>query len=342
MKLTIVGAGIAGGFLAKLLKDNTDIEFTIYDDNKLPGCGCGWGCPKSNLESLLKEVDLELEDFVLSEMKCGVINGVKIPVKNSVTINKPKLVRSLRKGINIIPERYCWYDEPTQELRVNATGKPRGGIQYYVKTYQELVEISGLEKETSYLFIDPRHVGYAWIFPLDKKGKYFHFGAGCFDIEPEILMEKMLKFYKVEKGEVVCSCRQPLIAGEHVKIVDSSYVAIGGAAGVVHPITGGGIAPSLETAYNLFVRLAVEKDTMHGKWARLPHPIYEWSYPMKVREILRGYNEAFRITNLMLNHTTWGWWMALRHIRRHSQAHTQPQFTLKSRVKMIFNTLRLL
>lgn len=342
MKLKIVGMGISGAFLARLLKDNTDIKFVAYDDNKRPGCGCGWGSPKSNLKKLLKEVDLKLEDFVLAEMKHGVINGVEIPVKNSVTINKPKLIRRLKEGFDIIPEKFCWRDAPSNGIVINATGKPHGGIQYYVQTYQELVEINGLKKETSYLFIDPRQIGYAWIFPLDRESKRFHFGAGSLDVKPDTLMEKMLKFYEIEKGKIYCSCRQPLIAGEHVKIVDDNYAAVGGAAGCVHPITGGGIIPSLETAYALYVRLAVEKDTMHGKWAQLRHPVYEWGYPMKVREILKGYDEAFRITNLMLDHTTWGWLKALGHIKRHSQANTKPEFSLKNTTQMIFNTLKLL
>lgn len=339
MKLSIVGAGISGSYLARLLEENTDIRFTLYDDSSKPGCGCGWGVPKSNLENLLKEVDLDLEDFILSEMKYGVISGVKIPVGNSVTINKPKLIRALRKDVDIIGG-FCWRDKEFYEndrLIVNATGKPHGGIQYYVQTYQELVEIDGLEKETSYLFIDPRHVGYAWIFPLDKEGKRFHFGAGSFDVKPDFLMKNMLKCYEIEKGKIYCSCRQPLIAGEHVKIVDKNYVAIGGAAGAVHPITGGGIIPSLETAEALCVRLAIGQG--EDEWAQ---PVYEWAYPMKVEEILKGYDEAFRITNLMLNHTTLGWLRALKHIRKHSQKLTGPQFTLKSRAKMIFNTLRLL
>ena len=277
MKITIAGAGIAGSYLGRMLESQP----TLYDNNSKPGCGCAWGTARSHVQRLLIEVGLNLEDYLLCNVEGYIDNNVFIPLRNGITINKPKLVYHLRKGQKIKKEQYCFAGN-NENLIVNATGIPFCEAVFKMQTFQERTIIKGAEEKLMYAYVNPRYTGYAWLFPLDEEGQLFHCGAACFSVHPKRLIGEMLIFYGLKKNEVQCSCGNDLYLADPrtIDLVRKNFVAVGGAAGCVDPITGEGILPAMQTAkllaetlnnnhslqdYNASVRMMLKKYDMDKK-----------------------------------------------------------------------------
>lgn len=296
MKVTIAGAGIAGSYLGRLLESQP----TLYDDNPKPGCGCAWGTARSHIQRLLIDVGLNLDDYLLSKVDGYIDNKVFIPLKNGITINKPKLVYQLRKGLKIKKEKYS-FDGNTEDLIVNATGIPSCEDVFKMRTFQERTIIKGAKEKLMYAYVNPRYTGYAWLFPLDNEGQLFHCGAASFSVPPKRLIGEMLIYYGLEKKEVQCSCGNNLYLADPrtIDLAKENYVAIGGAAGCIDPITGEGILPAMETA-----KLLADK-------INNDHNILE--YAASVRMMLKKYDKSYFFFYRMLDFPAWGWLSGLRY-----------------------------
>jgi hypothetical protein len=136
LNVIIAGAGLAGSYLGRLLEG----EPTLYDHNQSPGCGCAWGTARSQVQRLLLETGLNLDDYILCKVDGCTNNKVFIPLRNCIIIDKPKLVRHLRKGLNIKKERYSFKGN-RENLVVNATGIPFGEAVFTMPTLQERTTI---------------------------------------------------------------------------------------------------------------------------------------------------------------------------------------------------------
>ena len=187
MKVIIAGAGIAGSYLGRLLEGQP----TLYDDNPSPGCGCAWGTARSQVQRLLLETGLNRDDYLLCKVDGCIINKVFIPFMNCITIDKPKLVLHMRKGLNIKKERYS-FKGSQENLIVNATGIPFGEAVFKMPTLQERTTINGAQEKMIYAYVNPRHTGYAWLFPLDEEAQRFHCGAICLGVTPKRLIDEMI------------------------------------------------------------------------------------------------------------------------------------------------------
>jgi len=244
-ELTIVGAGVAGSYLYAQLTDKfPGVKLKIYDGAKKRGCTCAFGCFYTQLKEKLKKVHLEVEDYVLCKNRGLILNDVYFPLRNQVSINKPKLVNDLcpqkeiiKKWVRLnpylaIPHRTIPYQTPphlaspdltspchaTQRdimkkenlrLIVNASGVPI--IPHHIiSTKQYRVKVEGLEPRVNYICVIPQFVGYSWAFSLDEEGRWFHLGAGCVNADPEILIRALVKRYGVKVKKKVCQCRRPI------------------------------------------------------------------------------------------------------------------------------------
>ena len=140
-----------------------------------------------------------------------------------------------------------------------------------------------------------RNKGYAWLFPLDEVGKCFHLGAASFKTDPRMLMEELISHYGLKKETPECSCRCPLYLSDPVTtdVLRGNIVAVGGAAGCIHPITGEGIYPSIESAKLLAD--AINNDS----------PLED--YEVSMRELLKKYEASYRIIYRMMLLPVWGW-----------------------------------
>jgi len=296
LKVTIAGAGIAGSYLGRLLENQP----TLYDNNPNPGCGCAWGTARSQVQRLLTEVGLNLDDYLLCNVDGYIDNKVFIPLRNGITINKPKLVHHLRKGLKIKKETYSFKGN-RENLIVNATGIPSCEAVFKMQTFQERTIVKGAEEKMMYAYVNPRYASYAWLFPLDEEGQLFHCGAACFGVGPKRLIGEMLIYYGLEKKEVQCNCGNDLCLADPrtIDLVRENLVAIGGAAGCVNPITGEGILPAMETA-NLLAKTLKNGHTLED-------------YAASVRMMLEKYDKSYAFFYRMLSSPAWGWLSGLRH-----------------------------
>ena len=102
MKVAIAGAGIAGGYLARLLEQEEfrRISTMAVDHETSCGCrSCGWGAP-AGIGTYLADVGLDLNEYLIEPMPSMNFDGLvaKTPL---CTIHKPRLLRDLTSGTRL-------------------------------------------------------------------------------------------------------------------------------------------------------------------------------------------------------------------------------------------------
>jgi len=327
-KLIVAGAGVAGSYFYALFTDKfPETKLKIYDGAKKRGCGCAWGCFYSLLKEKLNKVGLNIEDYILCKNRGLVLNGVYFPLRNQISINKPKLVRDLCP--RVIKKNISLTDFIREKKWVvNATGRPLWDC-YVIPTRQYRVKLEGLEPMVNYIHLDPKYVGYGWAFSLDEEGKWFHLGAGCVNADPEILIKALVRRYKVKVKKKACRCRRPIRVVNPKDIFSEAIgtvVSIGEANGYVFPVTGEGIIPSMDSA-ELLVKCM---------WS----PAWPTEYYLETKEYLKkwNYDKAFKAWRLMFDHprTAWlyGFRFMLNRAKKRAQPETSPVRMIKAVIKM--------
>src|SRR5512137_2666877 len=126
MDIAIAGAGIAGGYLAKVLEQK-GISPDVYDGmNHETRCGCrscGWGVPR-DIERYLSDVGLDFDSYLLEPMSSMNFNGLaaKTPL---CTVNKPRLIKDLTHGVGLKRQNLGVEEAGDYDLVVDATGISR-------------------------------------------------------------------------------------------------------------------------------------------------------------------------------------------------------------------------
>ncbi|MEM4503725.1 MAG: NAD(P)/FAD-dependent oxidoreductase, partial [Archaeoglobaceae archaeon] len=75
--IQIYGAGVAGTFLYYLLFKN-GYRVSIFDVRKSPDCRCGWGIAYKEARELYSEIEVNLDDFILTRPEKVVVNGIEL------------------------------------------------------------------------------------------------------------------------------------------------------------------------------------------------------------------------------------------------------------------------
>lgn len=242
--IQIYGAGIAGTFLYNILIKN-GYKCSIFDIRKSPDCRCGWGIAYKEAKELYSEIDLDLDEFILSIPEKVLVNGLELKNRGIAIFDKFGLLSELWKGIE--------FKKEDAEIIVDATGASRA-ILPKINEDRLLPTLQFKERhkneENIYIYFE-RH-GYAWAFPL---GDEWHIGAGSIYEEkiPE-LIEKLRNRYGFEKAESDCSCRariRMLPPSKCRPFVAQNVVGVGEAIGCVSG-AGEGNAPALKSAKILF------------------------------------------------------------------------------------------
>jgi flavin-dependent dehydrogenase len=269
MNVAIAGAGIAGGYLAKLLEQR-EISPDVYDGmDHETRCGyrsCGWGAPRS-IETQLADVGLDFNTYLLEPMASMNFNGLaaKTPL---CTLNKPRLLRDLRQGTrwkqqNLGEEAAADYD-----IIVDATGISRAFLppcrsDLVMPTLQHRVIVESRGREHLDAGICGNKIpglGYLWIFPLGNN--QVHIGIG--GVGRDQLDTLLDNFYQESSGRfsftTLCSCHGLIrVASPYYSTpfyfrktrkngTPQVIVGIGESIGTVAPFTGEGIVHSLECA----------------------------------------------------------------------------------------------
>ncbi len=269
MKVAVVGAGIAGGYLARLL-EGMGISPDVYDCGEHDtSCGyrsCGWGAPDAT-SSFLNRAGLDLDNYLLEPMVNMNFDGLvaRTPL---YTLDKPRLIRDLRSGLRITQCRFTDREAEEYDMVVDATGIARALLppcssDLTLPTLQYRLTV----KPRGSRVLEPGvygnqipGLGYIWVFPLGRN--QYHIGAGglAFDRYGEILdqfFDNLSGRYSVTRH---CSCSgevrvasphysQPLVSVR--KMEDGTMqqiIGVGESIGTVSPFTGEGIIYSLECA----------------------------------------------------------------------------------------------
>ena len=324
-EIVIVGAGVAGSYLANLIQDKFD--FVVYDGWKRRGCRCGWGSSKSLLDKKLKTIGLDLYSYYLCSPDWMLLNGLRFRVLNGVMFDKRMMLRDMTKGIEVIPRYVDLHkDNIRADVVVNATGNPliESEASY---TVQWKVDLEGAEEKTVYIWWDPKRIGYGWMAPLDEEGKIFHVGAGSLlgSIEAVSLTKEMLTGYSLKIQRVYCGCEKKLDFGLDLPVFDGNIVSVGEAVGCVHPLTGEGILPSMRSA-----ELLAES---------IGEPDFPMTYIFKVEEVLKDYSEAFQALELLKKHRRRGMIKVVKVMAERVKTRTQPKVNRIGRLKALMKFL---
>lgn len=307
-KIGIVGAGVAGSYLANLLFE--DCEIAVYDGYARRGCRCGWGSSLSLLKPKLEKIGLDLDDYVLCKPEFAFWNGIHFQVRNSVVFNKPQVLKDMTKDIEVVPN-YVNFDQlPWCDVIVNATGKPLLSEQICY-TVQWKMKLDEPEEKTAYVWFSPQLIGYAWVFPLS--GKMFHVGGGSIygTMDAVSIAKRMLDSYDLTIKKVICGCKKKLSFGRNLPVFQDNIVSVGEAVGCVHPLTGEGILPSIRSA-----ELLAES---------LRDPSFPMNYVFKLEEITGQYREAFEALETLKHHRRLGMIKFIRTMTKRLKGRTQPE-----------------
>jgi flavin-dependent dehydrogenase len=267
MNIAIAGAGIAGGYLAKVLEQK-GISPDIYDGmNHETRCGCrscGWGVPRG-IQRYLADIGLDFDRYLLESMSSMNFNGLaaKTPL---CTLNKPLLIKDLTKGTGLKRESLGMEEADEYDLVVDATGITRAFLppcssDLIMPTLQQRVMVKSNGSENLKAGVYGSKIpglGYLWIFPLGNNR--YHIGIGGVG---RVRLDSLLdRFYKNSSDRfsftTLCSCFASVrvaspyystpffVTKKRKNGTPQVIVGIGESIGTVAPFTGEGIIHSLE------------------------------------------------------------------------------------------------
>ena len=243
-KTMIAGAGIAGGYLWRLLvrrgMNHKDVE--IVDPHPRTRCGispCGFAVTRQFF-SLCQEVGLDPEKYILASPEVGYVNEVKFNVKGYVfSIDKPAFIKDLLEGATVNPSP----SDILKERVIDATGIARA----YIGRYESDVLYPCIQRkvefpQTPVLRECSHRVGYSWVIPLE--GNKAHVGIGSVTYDSEA-MTKVVEGL-AQGAKTICGCHGLIRGtGPIVPLVRGNLWAVGEAAGLVDPLSGAGIVPAM-------------------------------------------------------------------------------------------------
>jgi flavin-dependent dehydrogenase len=252
MKLAIAGAGMAGAYLYRLLK-NRGCDAALFDRNQEGRCGltpCAWGT-SADFVGLVEKAGLHADRYILRRLDHVWMDDVRIAA-DLITFDKPLLIRDLLMDAEVrrapVPVRD--YDRV-----IDATGASRALLppidddivmqcrQYLVETDEPLenrIKLGG--------------IGYAWCFPLSRT--LYHVGCGSLIADPQRILEQLgwLSAPPRHERKIVCCCTGTIrLTGPHRSlpfVVDGTGEGIWGvgeAIGCVAPLAGDGIVPGMRS-----------------------------------------------------------------------------------------------
>jgi len=327
LDIRIIGAGISGSFFHALAKDGYDLK--IYDKTpKRRGHLCAWGASQNLLDKWLQIVGLDIEDYVMSRVDKLVINGVHIKIDNLLMIDKPRMLEDLVPTKEVIRKEWDFNNNfDSEDIIVNATAIPLGEYNA-MRTKQHNIKTSGFDANTVYIYISPEHVGYSWMFPLDSTGEQWHFGAGCTNDDPFVLLEKFKEKYELKLNERSCLCDRSIkvVSPENNVLYKDNVVSIGEAAGVVPPISGEGIIPSMESAFYLCASLFGEGIDLID---------FKTKYKQLMGNMMVDFDKQFAVWDLMNIKPRRAWVKCFNYMANRTEKKINPQLTFGIKLKLL-------
>jgi flavin-dependent dehydrogenase len=239
MRVAIGGAGIAGAYAHRLLREK-GIDADLFDMERKNSCKlrpCAWGfAPSTEYERLVSRF-LEPSDYVLERFDSIVVNGLAVRA-SMLTADKPRLVRDLLGEAKVthepLPsERYDRVIDATGVAR--AFLPPPKGPEFMVECFQRRVR----SERSMPLSFTSSKFGYEWCFPIG--GNEYHLGFGSLE-PPE---RESRQYPKDEEGvTTICSCSSRIrLTSPHFStplVSEGKFVGVGESIGAVGPLAGDG------------------------------------------------------------------------------------------------------
>ncbi len=264
MKFGVVGAGVAGSFLASMLKQKgheVDV-FELYEKEKhFPVCA--WGASRHMLSHFSGMAGLNFDDYIFH---VGERIGIRLPNgKRShlnclgfVTYDKRKWEEDLLDGIDINYGVRCTQENfpfHKYDYVLDCTGfhrsllpKPREK-ELIIPAWEYLVDNVHVADEF-YILGYKGATGYFWFFPLNNNKAFV--GAG--DINRIYL--GIDEFFKENpEAKVLTKIGRPIRITPPTRmepLSNGNVIGVGESVGCVFPLLGEGIIPSLICSEILF------------------------------------------------------------------------------------------
>ena len=300
MNIAVVGAGVAGCYLSKMLQEKGH-DIQVFEssqmDNHWPVCA--WGASKNMLQVFSEKAGLDFDKYILHNGKVLKMylphdNVEYLELKGLVTYDKKKWENDLLRGIEVSYGTRITQDNfPASDFDyvLDCTGYhrtllPRSKNDFVIPAYEYLVEnVNDLDEFYVIGYKGAR--GYFWYFPLDDKRGYV--GAG--DIDRKYLGIKEF-FEDNPSARIIRKIGRPirLSPPKNMKpFFMRNIIGVGESIGCVFPMLGEGIIPSLLCS-DIFLEVLDEGREFDFN-----------SYANKVLKKFGYYDDVYKIVRLKMS-----------------------------------------
>src|SRR5215204_1227784 len=256
MNIAVVGAGVAGCYLGKMLQDKGH-KVRVFESSQMDSHWpvCAWGASKNMLEVFSDKAGLNFDEYILHKGKILKMylpqdNIEYLDLKGLVTYDKRKWENDLLRGIQVsYGTRFTLDSFPTSDFDyvLDCTGYhrsllPRSKHDFVIPAYEYLVE-NVRDLDEFYVIGYKGARGYFWYFPLDKDRAFV--GAG--DIDRKYFGLKEF-FHNNPSARIIKKIGRPIRLAPPKRMepfFNNNVIGVGESIGCVFPMLGEGIIPSL-------------------------------------------------------------------------------------------------
>ena len=295
MKIAIIGAGVSGAFLARMLKDHQVEIFESYPKEKhFPVCA--WGASRNMLDYYSKLAGLNFDDYILhtgQKVEMRLPNGQRefLRCLGLVTYHKQRWEDDLLADTKVNYGVRCTlatfpinkYDYVLDCTGFHRSMLPKVDDELIVPAYEYMVE--NVKHDEFYIMGYRNATGYFWYFPLSDNRAFI--GAG--DINRRYYGIK--EFFEENKdAKILNKIGRPIRITPPTRMEPFYYknvIGVGEAIGCVFPLLGEGIIPSLISAEILL-------DSIDNDRIDLDH------YRENVLRRFKYYDDVYKLIRLMI------------------------------------------
>lgn len=289
MKTAIVGNGVGGGYLYRLLKQRfPEDEIEVFGKKNGTSClirPCGWLINYPLFLKLGEEANIDFDRYVMKRFNRMILQSKEIP-SDVASIDKPLLIQGLFKGVRV---KYSKPDISQYDRVIDATGKrvflPKRDERLLVKVYQARCE--GNVKEFPEAIVDNFH-GLGYLIPLGNNSTHIGYGSIKDNNSKEILA-------LLAGRTILCSCTSELwMGGPIFPVTFGKFCGIGESIGLVDPLSGVGIIPAMFSARALV-------DYWYDLKGYEEYIKHTYGYLSRGAIVLRSNNPVVKAFNLILS-----------------------------------------
>lgn len=302
MNIAVVGAGVAGSYLSRMLQDRGH-RVKVFESSRIDSHWpvCAWGASKNMLQIFSKKAGLNFDEYILHSGKTLKMylpkNNIEyLDLKGLVTYDKKRWEHDLLKGIQVsYGTRFTLESFPTADFDyvLDCTGYhrsllPKSDYDFVIPAYEYLVE--NVKSANEFYVIGYKGArGYFWYFPLEDGRGYV--GAGDID-RKYVGIEEF--FQQNPSAMIIKKIGRPIRLAPPLYMKPffvKNIIGVGESIGCVFPMLGEGIIPSLICS-DVFLEVLGNKDKFDYR-----------RYTKKILKKFGYYHDVYQIVRLKMNGT---------------------------------------